>query len=71
MAIRNGKEELNKAIVNKVDKILSNMDHGTYLYISITGSEGEIPHITYKIEENIVPDGYVEPGIEIKQREDK
>ena len=64
MAIKtNNAKELNKAIVDKVEKILSNMDHGTSIYISIYANAGEIPNIIYKIEENIVPDDYIEPGI--------
>ena len=64
MAIKtNNAKELNKAIVDKVEKILSNMDHGTSLYINIHASFDEIPSIYYRIEENIVPDDYIEPGI--------
>ena len=49
-------ENLNQAIVNKVDSILSNADCIDSVYITIEGNRGEIPTITYKIRELIVPE---------------
>lgn len=44
---------LNKAIVNKVDKILDNTDHICEIKITIRGHSGEAPEITYEISELI------------------
>lgn len=49
-------ENLNQAIVNKVDSVLSNTDCIDSIYITIEGNRGEVPTITYKIRELIVPD---------------
>ena len=54
----NKAENLNQAIVNKVNSILANTDHVDGIYITIEGNRGEIPTITYKIRELIVPDDY-------------
>lgn len=52
----NKAETLNKAIVNKVDSVLNNADYIDSVYITIEGNRGEVPTITYKIRELIVPD---------------
>ena len=49
-------ENLNQAIVKKVDSVLNNAEHLDSVYITIEGSRGEVPTITYKIRELIVPD---------------
>ena len=49
-------ENLNQAIVNKVDSILTNADCIDSMYITIEGNRGEVPTITYKIRELIVPE---------------
>ena len=49
-------ETLNQAIVNKVDSVLNNAEHIDSIYITIEGNRGEVPTITYKIRELIVPD---------------
>lgn len=49
-------ETLNQAIVNKVDSVLNNADCIDSIYITIEGNRGEVPTITYKIRELIVPD---------------
>ena len=48
-------KRLNDAIVNKVKKILDNMESTTSLSISVYGEVGEIPTIRYNITENIIP----------------
>ena len=50
-------EELNKAIVNKVESILNNTDYIVKMHIGIFGDAGEVPVIRYSIEENIKPVG--------------
>ena len=52
----NKAEILNQAIVNKVDSVLNNAKHLDSVYIIIEGNRGEVPTITYKIRELIVPD---------------
>ena len=52
----NKAENLNQAIVNKVDSILANADYLDSIYITIEGNRGEVPTITYKIRELIVPE---------------
>ena len=54
--MENKAENLNQAIVNKVDSVLNNAEHLDSVYITIEGSRGEVPTITYKIRELIVPD---------------
>lgn len=53
MAINNPGKELNKAIVNKVDKILSNTDCPRTVDIHIQATVGGAPFIEYKITELI------------------
>lgn len=52
----NKAEDLNQAIVNKLDSILANTDCVDGIYITIEGNRGEVPTITYKIKELIVPE---------------
>lgn len=47
-------DNLNKAIVRKLDKILDNTDCITDMKITIHGHRGEAPMITYEISEFIV-----------------
>ena len=54
--MENKAETLNQAIVNKVDSVLNNAEHIDSVYITIEGNRGEVPTITYKIRELIVPD---------------
>ena len=54
--MENKAENLNQAIVNKVDSVLNNAEHLDSVYITIEGNRGEVPTITYKIRELIVPD---------------
>lgn len=49
-------ENLNQAIVNKVDSVIANTDFIDSVFITIEGNRGEVPTITYKINELIVPD---------------
>lgn len=49
-------ENLNQAIVNKVDSILNNAKHMESVYIMVEGNRGEVPTITYRIKELIVPE---------------
>lgn len=70
MAIRTEKGlKQDKAIVDKVERILANADCPTDIKITIQAKVGEAPYISYRIEEFIVPDDYTEPGI--AKREDK
>ena len=48
-------DNLNDAIVSKIDKILKSTDNIVDLYITIEGSREETPSITYKITEFICP----------------
>lgn len=47
-------DNLNKAIVKKVEKVLNNTDFITDMKITIQGHRGEAPMITYDISELIV-----------------
>lgn len=47
-------DNLNKAIVKKVEKVLNNTDFITDMKITIQGHSGEAPMITYDISELIV-----------------
>lgn len=47
-------EELNKAIVDKVEKVLANTDCPTDVKIMIEAKVGTAPLINYQIEEFIV-----------------
>lgn len=47
-------DNLNKAIVRKLDKVLDNTDFITDMKITIQGHRGEAPMITYEISELIV-----------------
>ena len=50
-------DNLNKAIVRKLEKVLDNTDCITDLKITIQGHRGEDPMITYEISELIVTEG--------------
>ena len=52
----NKAEDLNKAIVNKVESILENTDFIDTVRIVIEGNRGEVPSITYCIKEFITPE---------------
>ncbi len=54
--MENKAKTLNQAIVNKVDSVLNNTDFIDSVFIMIEGNRGEVPTITYKIKELIVPD---------------
>ena len=57
MAIRTDKGlKQNKAITDKVERILANTDCPTDIKITIQAKVGEAPYITYQIEEFIVAD---------------
>lgn len=47
-------DNLNKAIVKKVEKVLDNTDFITDMKITIQGHRGEAPMISYEISELIV-----------------
>lgn len=47
-------DNLNKAIVRKLEKVLDNTDFITDMKITIQGHRGEAPMITYEISEFIV-----------------
>lgn len=53
--MRKKADNLNDAIVSKIDKILKSTDNIVDLYITIEGSREESPLITYKITEFICP----------------
>ena len=46
-------DRLNKAIVNKIERVLANTEHITALNIFITCEAGVIPQIRYNITEDI------------------
>lgn len=54
--MENKAKTLNQAIVSKVDSVLNNTDFIDSVFITIEGNRGEVPTITYKIRELIVPD---------------
>lgn len=54
MAIKTRGEELNKAIVDKVENILANANCPTEVKIEIEAKVGVAPYIKYQIEEFIV-----------------
>ena len=54
MAIKTRGEELNKAIVDKVESILTNTNCPTEVKIEIEAKVGVAPYIKYQIEEFIV-----------------
>ena len=51
----NKADNLNDAIVKKLQSILNNTDYIDSMYITIDGNRGEIPVIKYSIKEFIVP----------------
>lgn len=51
----NKAEDLNQAIVNKVESILKNTDFIDTVRIVIEGNRGEVPSITYCIKEFVTP----------------
>lgn len=59
MAIRTHKEDMSKAILDKVENILNNIGHGESLYIRISAEIGLAPEIEYHVTELIG----IEPGI--------
>lgn len=48
-------KRLNEAIVDKVKKVLDNMESPQNLYIRIEANVGEVPTINYRVTENIIP----------------
>ena len=54
MAIKTRGDELNKAIVDKVENILANTNCPTEVKIEIEAKVGVAPYIKYQIEEFIV-----------------
>lgn len=48
-------KRLNEAIVDKVKKVLDNMESPQSLYIRIETNVGEVPTINYRVTENIIP----------------
>ena len=54
MAIKTRGNELNKAIVDKVENILANTNCPTEVKIEIEAKVGVAPYIKYQIEEFIV-----------------
>ena len=65
MAITTHKEDMNKAILDKVENILNNIERGESLYIKISAEIGNAPRIEYHVVEIVG----IEPGI--AKREDK
>lgn len=51
----NKADNLNNAIVEKLQGILNNTDYIDSMYISIEVNRGEVPAIRYNIKELIVP----------------
>lgn len=51
----NKADNLNDALVEKLQGILNNTDHIDSMYISIEVNRGEVPAIRYNIKEFIVP----------------
>ena len=51
----NKADNLNDAIVKKLQSILNNTDYIDSMYITIDGNRGEIPVIKYSIKEFITP----------------
>lgn len=47
-------DQLNRAIVDKVEKILSNTDYIDTLDINIHGRRGDVASVTYNIKELII-----------------
>ncbi len=48
-------DNLNGAIVEKIQSILDNTDYIDSMYITIEGNRGEVPTIRYNIKEFITP----------------
>ena len=48
-------DNLNDAIVEKIQSILDNTDYIDSMYITIEGNRGEVPTIRYNIKEFITP----------------
>ena len=57
MAIKStNAEEMNKAIVQKVERVLNNIEYGRSLRMTISADLGSIPEIKYQVDEAIVWD---------------
>lgn len=55
MSIKVKADNLNDAIVEKIQRILDNTDYIDSMYITIEGNIGEMPAIRYNIKEYIAP----------------
>lgn len=53
--MNNKADNLNDAIVEKIQSILDNTDYIDSMYITIEGNRGEVPTIRYTIKEFVVP----------------
>lgn len=49
--------DLKIAIIEKLSGVMDEADHVESMYIDISYSPEEVPQITYRIKENIVPEG--------------
>ena len=57
MAIKStNAEEMNKAIVKKIERILNNIEYGRSVRITITAEIGTLPEIEYRVGETIAWD---------------
>ena len=53
--MNNKADNLNDAIVEKIQSILNNIEYADNMYITIENNRGEVPTIRYNIKEFIIP----------------
>ena len=46
-------EKMNKAILNRIEQVINNIEYGTEFYIDVRAYTGSLPTIQYQVKETI------------------
>jgi len=46
-------EQMNKAILNRIEQVINNIEYGTEFYIDVRAYPGSLPTIQYQVKETI------------------
>lgn len=46
-------KEMNKAILNRIEQVINNIEYGTEFYIDVRAYTGSLPTIQYQVKETI------------------
>jgi len=46
-------EQMNKAILNRIEQVINNIEYGTEFYIDVRAYTGSLPTIQYQVKETI------------------